>query len=245
MIDSPNPPTGVPERVLVVTAHPDDVDFGGAGTVAGWTAGGTSVTYCVCTAGEAGAPEDATRERVRQLRIAEQRRAAARVGVDDVRFLDHEDGRLSPDLTLRRRITRVIRSVRPEIVVTHSPEINWSRIALAHPDHRAVGEATLAAVYPDARSPFAHPELLDREGLRPWTVRQLWITESPEERANHAVDVTDRFTDKIAALSEHASQVADSRDLAAMLREHLGDNARRHGLVEGRLAEVFQVVNTE
>ncbi|WP_092598350.1 PIG-L deacetylase family protein [Actinopolyspora xinjiangensis] len=244
MIDSPNSPGTAPERALVVTAHPDDVDFGMAGTVAHWTAAGTSVTYCVCTSGEAGAPEDAPRERVRRLRAAEQRRAAARVGVDDVRFLNHEDGRVSADLALRRQITRVIRSVRPEIVATHSPEINWSRIALAHPDHRAVGEATLAAVYPDARNPFAHPELLDREGLHPWTVRQLWITEAAE-RVNHAVDVTERIADKLAALSEHASQGADSAESSEAMREHLRGNALRHGLAKGRMAEVFQVVDTE
>ena len=98
-------------RALVVTAHPDDVDFGAAGTIAGWTAAGISVTYCICTSGEAGACDGVPREEVPRLREEEQRAAAAAVGVTDVRFLRHQDGRVTPDLRLRRDITEVIREV--------------------------------------------------------------------------------------------------------------------------------------
>ncbi|MBE9375077.1 PIG-L family deacetylase [Saccharopolyspora sp. HNM0983] len=229
-----------PQRALAVVAHPDDVDFGAAGTVAGWTAAGTAVTYCICTSGQAGAPADADRTRVAELRRAEQRAAAAAVGVSDVRFLDHEDGRVVADLQLRRDITEVIRTVRPEVVLTHSPEINWSHIAISHPDHRAVGEATLAAVYPDARNEFAHPEL---SGLAPWTVRALWLSESTEERINRAVDVTGHFDAKLAALAAHRSQVERFDDLRETIRHHLERNAAEHGM-PGELAEVFQVVDT-
>lgn len=232
--------SSVPRRALVVVAHPDDVDFGSAGTVARWTRAGAEVAYCICTSGQAGAPTDRLAEHVAELRRREQRAAAAAVGVSDVRFLEHVDGRVVADLHLRRDITEVIRSVRPDVVLTHSPEINWARIAISHPDHRAVGEAALAAVYPDARNRAAHPELA---GLEPWAVPELWLSESPDERINSAVDITDLFETKLAALAAHRSQIDDIDELRDMLRGHLERNARDHD-VPGRLAEVFQVVDT-
>ena len=230
-------------RALVVTAHPDDVDFGAAGTVAAWTAAGVEVVYCICTSGDAGGFDASSREQMSQTRQDEQRAAARAVGVRDVRFLDHLDGRVTADLRLRRDITEVIRSVRPDRVLTHSPEINWANIALSHPDHRAVGEAALAAVYPDARNEHAHPELLERD-LRPWSVTELWMSEATEERANRAVDITEHVEDKLAALAEHRSQVAHFDDLAGTMRRHLEDSARRHGMAAGRFAEAFHVVDT-
>ena len=230
-------------RALVITAHPDDVDFGAAGTVRGWTLAGTEVTYCVCTSGEAGRAEGMSAAEGAAVRRAEQRAAAAEAGVDDVRFLDPPDGRVTADLALRREISAVIREVRPQRVLTHSPEINWANPALAHPDHRAVGEAALAAVYPDARNRFAHPELLER-GLQPWSAAELWLSEAPEERVNHAADVTEHFPAKVAALTAHRSQTARFEDLDGFLREHLRGNARRWELGEDRYAEVFQVVHT-
>ena len=149
------------ERILIVTAHPDDVDFGSAGSVATWTDKGIDVAYCICTSGDAGGFDDTPRHEMGPLREAEQRAAAAAVGVTDVRFLGYPDGRLTPSLDLRRDISRVIRQVRPQRVLTSSPERFWDRIGASHPDHMTVGEATLRAVYPDARNPFAHPELLD------------------------------------------------------------------------------------
>ena len=233
-----------PRRVLVVTAHPDDVDFGAAGTVASWTAQGMAVTYCICTSGDAGGFDATPRADMAEIRQQEQRTAAAAVGVHDVHFLGYRDGEVSADLQLRHDITRMIRKVRPHVVLTHSPEINWDRIALSHPDHRAVGEAALAAVYPDARNEFAHPDLLLKHGLGPWTVPRLWMSEAPEERVNRAVDISDHFEAKLAALSAHRSQVAHLDDLEGMIRRHLERTAQRHGLAEGRLAEAFHVVDT-
>lgn len=229
------------DRVLVVTAHPDDAEFAAAGTVASWVAAGAAVTYCVCTSGDAGGFDDTPREAMPQMRESEQRAAAAAVGVHDVRFLDHRDGSLQPDMTLRRDVSRVIRQVRPQRVLTHSPEINWEHVPASHPDHRAVGEAALAAVYPDARNAFAHPELAT-EGLQPWSVPELWLTASPECRINRAVDITDHFGAKIAALAAHTSQTAHLTDLAGMLRPWLARNAEQHGM-PGRLAEPFQFVS--
>lgn len=229
---------------LVVAAHPDDVDFGAAGTVAVWTAAGIEVSYCVCTSGEAGGEVGRDAAGTARLREAEQRAAAEQVGVRDVTFLGHPDGALLPSLDLRRDIARVIRRVRPDRVLTWSPEINWSFVATTHPDHRAAGEAAFAAVYPDSRNPHAFPGLLADEGLEPWTVRELWLADGPPALRNHAVDVTDCFDKKMAALHSHASQVGPGTDLDDGIRAHLAATARRYGLPEGRLAEDFQIVDT-
>jgi LmbE family N-acetylglucosaminyl deacetylase len=229
---------------LVVAAHPDDIDFGAAGTVASWTAAGIAVTYCVCTSGEASGDVDRDAVEMARTREAEQRAAAAQVGVTDVVFLHHPDGTLTPSLELRRDITRVIRQVRPDRVLAWSPEINWERIATSHPDHRASGEAAIAAVFPDSRNPHAHRELLDDEGLEPWTVGELWVNDAPTPLHNHVVDVTDTFDKKMAALRSHASQIGDGAGLEKMLRAGFGAIALQAGLGEGRYAEAFQVVDT-
>jgi LmbE family N-acetylglucosaminyl deacetylase len=231
------------ERALVVTAHPDDVDFGAGGTVSAWTAAGIEVTYCICTSGDAGGYDDTPRDAMGALRETEQRAAAAALGVQHVRFLGYPDGRLSPSIELRRDISREIRKVRPQRVLAQSPEVCWPRLGASHPDHRAAGEAALAAVYPDARNPFAHPELLLDEGLDAWTVHELWLMGAPDERINHAVDVTDMFDRKIAALREHRSQTAHMSDLDGMIRPWSRGWARQIGMPDGRLAEAFQVVS--
>jgi LmbE family N-acetylglucosaminyl deacetylase len=231
------------ERILVVTAHPDDVDFGSAGTVATWTKAGYEVTYCVVTNGDAGGFDPAVpRSEIAGIRQAEQRAAAAELGVTDVRFLGYPDGRVTPTLELRRDISRVIRQVRPQRVLTQSPQRNYERIYASHPDHLAVGEAALCAVYPDARNPFAHPELAD-EGHEAWTVLETWLMAAPG--AAHVVDVTDVYEQKLAALRQHVSQLPGvPEDLDTMLRGWLGLNAKAGGLPEGRLAEAFQILDT-
>jgi LmbE family N-acetylglucosaminyl deacetylase len=231
------------ERALAVVAHPDDVDFGCAGTVAQWTASGIAVSYCMITNGDAGGFDGAvSRADMARIRQTEQREAAAEVGVDDVVFLGYPDGRLVTSIELRRDISRVIRQRRPQRVLCQSPERNWQRIQASHPDHLAAGEATIAAIYPDSRNPFAHPELLAEEGLDAHTVDEVWVaaTEDPDRY----VDVTDTFDRKLAALRRHVSQVAHHEDLEGMLRGWLGMNAARAGLPEGRLAEAFRVIDT-
>ncbi|MFN2569942.1 MAG: PIG-L deacetylase family protein [Candidatus Dormibacteria bacterium] len=231
------------KRALVVVAHPDDVDFGCAGTIAKWTGEGIDVSYCMITSGDAGGFDNAVdRAEMARIRQEEQCAAAAEVGVSDVVFLGYPDGRLSVSIELRRDIARVIRQRRPDRVISQSPERNWQRIQASHPDHLAAGEATIAAVYPDARNPFAHPELLADEGLKEHTVRELWVAgmDSPDT----FVDVTETFDRKVAALRRHVSQVAHHDDLEGMLRGWLTMIAERGGLPEGRLAEAFRVVNT-
>ena len=230
--------------MLVVAAHPDDVDFGAAGTVASWTSTGIAVTYCICTSGEASGDADRDATEMARTREAEQRAAAAQVGVTDVVFLGYPDGELTASLELRRDISRVIRRVRPDRVLAWSPEINWERIATAHPDHRASGEAAFAAVFPDSRNPHAHRTLLDDEGLAPWTVRELWVTDAPVPLRNHVQDVTDTFDKKLAALRCHASQIGDPVELEKALRAGFGALAARAGLGAGRYGEDFQVVDT-
>ncbi|HEX5496276.1 MAG TPA: PIG-L deacetylase family protein [Mycobacteriales bacterium] len=230
------------ERTLVVVAHPDDVDFGAAATIAGWVDSGVEVRYCLVTRGDAGGFDDTPRERMPALREEEQRAAAAEVGVKDVAFLGYPDGQVYLSHELRRDLTRQIRRFRPDRVLTHSPQRNWQRIGISHPDHLAVGEATLCAVYPDARNQFAHPELLATEGLDAWTVREVWLMGAPEP--DHVVDVTDTFDRKVAALRRHASQTSHMPDLAGMIRGWLTFGGARGGLPEGRLGEMFQVVST-
>lgn len=229
-------------RALVVAAHPDDIDFGAAGTVATWTAAGIAVTYLLVTDGDAGGFDDTPRDEMAPLRRAEQTEAANCVGVSDLRFLGYPDGRLTATIELRRDIARVIRQVRPQRLLGPSPDRNYERIGPSHPDHRAAGDATLDAVYPDARNPFAHPELLSEEGLDAWTVSEVWLMAGPT--TDHAVDITDTFEQKVAALRSHKSQTGHMEDLEGMLRGWLGRAGREAGLGEGRLAEVFQVVPT-
>ena len=229
------------ERILVVSAHPDDVDFGVGGSIAAWTASGIDVAYCIVTDGEAGGNDLAMpREEMARIRRTEQTAAAATVGVTDLRFLAYPDGRLQPTIELRRDISRVIRSVRPERVVCQSPERIWERVYASHPDHLAAGEATVAAVYPDARNPFAHPELL-ADGFEPWTVPELWLMAHPS--VDVYVDTTDTVDKKIAALLCHASQIPDPPGLDQRMRDWGAMIAARCGLPEGRLAEAFKAID--
>lgn len=230
-------------RVLVIAAHPDDADFGSAGTIAQWTDSGVEVSYCIVTNGDAGGSDPSvSRADMAVLRQAEQTAAAKQVGVHDLHFLGYPDGRVEPTIALRRDLARVIRLLRPERVVCQSPERNYARIGTSHPDHRAVGSAALDAVYPDSRNPFAFPELLADEKLEPWTVREVWIAGGPTPTTY--IDITDTFGRKIAALRCHASQISDAAALEKNLRGWLSRAAEQGGLPEGRLAEMFQIVQT-
>lgn len=243
-LQSPLPADDV-RRVLAIFAHPDDIDFGAAGTVAHWVAQGIEVAYLVVTRGDAGGFDDTPRDQMPVLREAEQRAAAAAVGVTTVQFLDgYADGQVYVTHELRRDLTRVIRQFRPDRVLTNSPVRRWDRLGGPnHPDHLAVGEATCAAVYPDARNPFAHPELLQHEGLEPWTVREVWFMGGPSP--NHYVDITDTFPAKVAALRAHVTQLGHDPGFEERVRTRLTATAREAGLPEGRLAESFTVLPSD
>ncbi len=241
------PPSAKPiddaQRVLVVVAHPDDVDFGSAGTIATWVQAGIEVTYLLVTRGDSGGFDATPRDQMPALREAEQRAAAAAVGVTQVEFLEgYRDGSVTPSLELRKDIVRAIRRYRPDRVLTSSPLRRYDRIAgPSHPDHLAVGEATTCAIYPDARNEFALPELLRDEGLQPWTVREVWYQAGPNP--DHAVDITEVFPQKLAALEAHVTQTSHI-ELEERVRQMTAANAAAAGLPAGRLAEVYSVFST-
>jgi LmbE family N-acetylglucosaminyl deacetylase len=232
------------ERVLAITAHPDDVDFGWAGSVAAMTDAGIDVVYCIVTDGDAGGAElGIPREDMGALRRDEQRAAAKIVGVDELHFLGYPDGRLQATLELRRDLSRIIRKVRPQRVMTQSPDRNLDRIYGSHPDHLAAGEGAICAVYPDARNRWAHPELAD-EGLEPWTVDEVWLG-AGVNAPTHYIDITATFDRKVEALRAHKSQIADADAVGEFVRGWATANAQAAGLPEGRLAEAVKVVNTK
>jgi LmbE family N-acetylglucosaminyl deacetylase len=226
--------------------HPDDVDFWAAGTVARWVAEeAAEVTYLLVTSGDAGGfDRDLSRDRVTELRRSEQRRAAGIVGVTDVRFLEgYHDGAVNVTDGLVRDLCRAIRQVRPDRVLAQSPERNWEDIPASHPDHLAVGEAVVRAVYPFARNPFAFPELMHDAGLEPWVVHDLWLQGHPAP--NTAVDVTAQWDRRLAALAAHVSQHPDPAQMERDLRRDLAAGAARFGLADGVLAETFRRVHID
>ncbi|RBQ16549.1 PIG-L family deacetylase [Spongiactinospora rosea] len=231
-------------RVLTVMAHPDDIDFSAAGTIATLVDRGVEVIYCLATDGDAGGfDRELDNGGMGALRRAEQTAAAKAVGVTDLRFLGYSDGTVEAGLGLRRDIARVIRQVRPDLVITHSPERNYVAIAPSHPDHRAVGSSALDAVYPDARNPYTFPELLSEEGLSAWTVREVWLVGGPTP--DHFVDITATIDRKLAALQAHASQVSHLDTFADFVRQRFAETAERAGLGPGAYAEAFQRVSTD
>ena len=230
------------ERALVITAHPDDVDFGAAGTVANLTDAGVSVTYCLVTDGQAGGHDLAVaRDEMARIRRAEQTVAATHVGVTDLLFLGMMDGSVEYSLDFRRSLSQVIRQVRPTVVMSHNTQINLGSAYASHPDHVATGQGVFAAVYPDSRNPFAFPDLL-AAGFQPWAVDELWVINA--EPATDTVDITDQIDRKMAALLSHVSQHVDPEAMKERMFSWFSNNARLGGLPEGRLAERFTVVNT-
>ena len=231
------------ERVLVVGAHPDDIDFGAAGTVAKLADHGVHVAYCIVTDGDAGGFDpDVPRYEIPRIRRAEQTAAAHHVGVDELHFLGYPDGRVEVTLELRRDLSRIIRIVRPDVVICQSPERNYDRIYASHPDHLATAEATLCAVYPDSRNPFAYPELM-AEGHEPWTVKEVWLMAHPDH--DHYIDVTDELERKLAALHAHESQHVDPQQMDTLVRDWLRATAEHAKFPEGRYAEAFRRFNTQ
>lgn len=227
-----------PERVLVVAAHPDDIEFGAAGTIARWVLEGASIRYLLVTRGDKGS-DDATTDvaRLADLREHEQRAAAAEIGVVGVEFLDEPDGQVETSLRLRERITLAIRSFRPEVVMTHDPTVLFvNNEWVNHPDHRAVGETTVDAVFPTARDPLNFREHLDA-GLEPWKVAELFLWSTNE--ANQLVDIDATLEAKIAALGRHASQFRSFDEIARWVRRRSQELGERAGY---RAAEGFRRV---
>lgn len=224
-------------RALVVVAHPDDAEFGAAGTVARWVAEGTAVRYVVLTDGAAGSSDpEMTREQLVVLRSEEQRAACAELGVSDVAFLGYHDGYLEPTIEARRKVAAEIRRYRPEVVLTLNPEVRWtSRGRVNHPDHRAVGDLVLHAINPAASSRLWDTTLLD-EGLEAWDVSELWL--SSFGQGPHYIDITETFSLKMAALRRHATQLRDW-DPEERMRAMAAERGKEVGV---ELAEAFTVL---
>ena len=227
-----------PDRVLVVAAHPDDIEFGAAGTVARWVSEGARVRYLVATRGDKGSDDpDVDLSELVARREAEQRAAAAELGVEAVDFLDEPDGQVEPSLRLRELVTRAIRGFRPDVVMTHDPTVLFvNNEWVNHPDHRAVGQATVDAVFPTARDPLNFREHLD-EGLGPWKVAELYLWSTNE--ANLLVDIGATLERKVAALGRHASQFRSFDDIARWVRRRSEELGERAGY---RAAEGFRRV---
>lgn len=230
------------ERLLVVVAHPDDVDFGSAGTIANWASKGTNIAYCIVTNGDAGGFEEhLDRKEIPAIRQKEQRNAAAKVGVREVTFLGYRDGELVADSGLRRDIVRQIRKFKPDRILCQCPERNYERIFASHPDHLAAGEAAIQAAYPYARNPFAYPELL-AEGLEAHSVKDVVMQASPNPNAY--VDITKFIDLKIAAILEHKSQLPNPLETEKMVRSWVSSSAELVGLGSGNFVELYQLVMT-
>ena len=241
MIDTTPFISAATARVLAFAAHPDDLDFGAAGTVAALTAAGVEVQYCIMTDGDAGGFDDRDPLETARLRHLEQREAAARVGVGTVHFLGHRDGFLEPTHEVMQQVVRLIRQVRPGIVMAMHPERSWDRLQRSHPDHLACGEAVTRAIYPAVENPFSYPELL-QEGLDAYKVPWLWLYGAPKERENAFVDITGHFADKMQALRAHFTQHPDVGAMEKFVALQCRENAARAGLEPTHYAEAFHAV---
>ena len=208
------------KRVLGVFAHPDDPEFFCGGTFARWAAEGADITFVIATSGDKGSADPAmTHSALSAMREEEERNAAGVLGVKDVVFLRYPDGELFPTLELRRDITRMIRLKQPDTVVTLDPTVFWyGTRAVNHPDHRAIGAATLEAIYPTARDRLNFIELERDEGLAPHKTKHLYI--SGTTTPTHKIDVSDYVETKILSLREHKSQIADMEAMAERIRNN-------------------------
>lgn len=203
-----------PQTILVVLAHPDDPEFFCGASINHWILSGHHVVYCLLTCGDKGT-KDLTlgSDELCSIRQVEQHAAANILGVEKVIFLNYPDGYLVADIALRRDITRMIRIIRPEILVTCDPQTLFTANGgINHPDHRAAGQATLDAVFPSARDHLTFIELWKDENLEPHNVREVWVCGTLQP--DIILDVTKTWETKIHALFEHKSQIGDPEKLA-------------------------------
>jgi LmbE family N-acetylglucosaminyl deacetylase len=213
------------ERVMVVTAHPDDSEFGAGGTVARFVKDGCEVTYVIATNGNKGSGERTmTPARLAQIRAEEQRNAARALGVARVEFLGYHDGELEDTRDLRRDITREIRRWRPDLVITMNPHRTYNLYA-SHRDHRTVAGVALDCIYPLARDHMSFPELMPE--FEPHKVREVYLMQW--ENPHLVVDITDVMDLKLKALACHVSQVGDFAGVETRVRERAGEVGRAKG----------------
>jgi LmbE family N-acetylglucosaminyl deacetylase len=227
----------VPERALVVVAHPDDCDFLAASVLSAWSRQGCQGAVCLVTDGDAGSDDPTIPAgELSRVRLEEQRLASQHLGVSEVRCLGYPDGVLQNTPAVRRDLVRVIRELRPEAVITMDPTNRWfGRGYLNHPDHRAAGDAALDAIFPSARDARAFPELLRDEGLQPHKVRFVFVGASSDSDIAIPLLPID-LENKMAALGEHHSQF-DASDMREGMERGAREVGRRCGV---ELAESYR-----
>lgn len=227
----PNEENEGPKRALVISAHPDDSEFGAGGTAYLWTQEGWEFHYLICTDGSKGTEDpEMTPDKLVPIRRQEQREAVEVVGGKSVEFLDYVDGELKYTPDFMRAVVRKIRTLKPYAVFSHDPNQIVRNQFINHPDHRCVGEVALDAVYPIARNGPSFPELRD-EGLMPYSVAEVYLWTASE--INCEIDITDVMDKKLEALSKHKSQIADFDETAERVRNFWKND-------EGRYVERFR-----
>src|ERR671930_809342 len=224
------------ERAMAIYAHPDDAEFGMAGTVAKWTRAGVEFVYCMVTNGASGSQDPKmTRRRLRDLRLAEQREAARILGVKEVVFLDFEDGYLEPTIEVRRAVARQIRIHRPDAIFTMDPTTRYNGGYVNHPDHIAAAEVVMRSINPDASTRLMLPELWKKEHLEPHKPKALFLMAFGEP--DTVIDVSAVVETKIRALRAHGSQIdPESIDF---IRGWMREAGKKKGY---RYAEGFKVI---
>lgn len=230
----------VPESALVVMAHPDDIEFSCAGTVARWTKAGAKVVYVLCTSGDVGiAQKGMTKARAAEIREAEQQEAARIAGVTEVVYLGEPDGMVQASMELRKKIVREIRRYRPEVVICGDPTVLWTGSSyINHPDHRAAALAAVDAIFPAAGQPNLFEEL-EAENLTAHKTRKVYV--SGWSQTDLFVNIEDTIEMKIEALRAHKSQMKDW-DPGPMIKEWAAAAAKGK---EMAYAESFRVVTLE
>lgn len=228
----------IPESAMAIVAHPDDIEFSCAGTMARWASAGTRICYVLCTSGDVGiADEGMTREKAAAIREDEAREAAKIAGVNDIVFLKESDGLLVATLELRRKLVREIRRFQPEVVVTGDPTVVWAGEGyINHPDHRAAALAALEAVFPAAGQPNLFEEIEAEDGFKAHKVRKVYVT--TWDAGDVFVNIEDTIDTKVNALRAHKSQMRDW-DPADMIKQWAGDRAKGK---EMAYAEAYHVV---
>jgi LmbE family N-acetylglucosaminyl deacetylase len=223
------------ERVMVISPHPDDVDFGCSGTLAQWSRRGVDITYVICTSGDKGTDLPVAPESLAEIREKEQLAAAAIVGVRKVVFLRLKDGELENNREFRKILVRQLRQHRPDIVLAMDPaNVRFDNAYVSHSDHRAAALAAFDAIYPAARNRNFFPELLE-EGLLPHAVNSIYFFGTADP--NTWIDISETMETKIEALRAHKSQVEAFEDLSGWVRERFGQFGKQKGLA---YAEIFR-----
>lgn len=231
-----------PKRIAVVFAHPDDAEFGVAGTVARWVNEGHTLIYVSLTSGDQGGEDpNVAGQDLAKIREAEQLAASEILGVNETIFLRLPDGSITADLKTRALLVKVFRTIKPDVVVAMDPSFLWSDSGyINHPDHRATGQVTLDAVFPGTGNPMAYPEL-HAEGLPAHKIREVYLTAAKDPDV--WIDITDTMDIKLRALRAHASQLGDW-DPDKEMREWGRENAKKQPGI-GEYAESFKYFKLE